>query len=150
MVVSRRGTSAHGVRSVVGGLVLAGVAMLILGLLPPLLHSLHLDGTLVPLAVLLAVLFGAGLGAVLIPCLVLIQEGTEESTRGRIFGGAFLVINLAIALPLLVAGAIADVIGASDVIAFMGLCLAVTGLVAGTRAWGRGPGRGASGPVTNP
>ncbi len=150
MVVSRRGTSAHGVRSVVGGLVLAGVAMLILGLLPPLLHSLHMDGTLVPLAVLLAILFGAGLGAVLIPCLVLIQEGTEESTRGRIFGGAFLVINLAIALPLLVAGAIADVIGASDVIAFMGLCLAVTGLVAGTRAWGRGPGRGASGPVTNP
>ena len=121
----------------VRGLILAGVAMLVLGVLPPVLAGLRLDATLVPLAIVLAVIFGAGLGSVLIPCLVLIQEGTEESTRGRIFGGAFLVINLAIALPLLVAGAVADVVGASDVIAFMGVCLLATGLVAGVRAWGR-------------
>ncbi len=137
MLVSRRNSSQHGVGSVVRGLILAGVAMLVLGVLPPVLAGLRLDATLVPLAIVLAVIFGAGLGSVLIPCLVLIQEGTEESTRGRIFGGAFLVINLAIALPLLVAGAVADVVGASDVIAFMGVCLLATGLVAGVRAWGR-------------
>ncbi|MHB1576106.1 MAG: MFS transporter [Candidatus Dormibacteria bacterium] len=140
MVVSRRGTGQHGVRTVVQGLVLAGVAMLVLGVLPPILAGLRLDGTLVPLAIVLAVIFGAGLGSVLIPCLVLIQEATEESTRGRIFGGAFLVINLAIALPLLVAGAVADVVGASDVIAFMGCCLVATGMVAHLRAWGRREG----------
>ncbi|MHB1499946.1 MAG: MFS transporter [Candidatus Dormibacteria bacterium] len=150
MVVSRRGTGAHGVRSVIYGLVLAGVAMLVLGILPPILAGLRLDASLVPLAIGLAILFGAGLGSVLIPSLVLIQEATEESTRGRIFGGAFLVINLAIALPLLVAGAVADVVGASDVIAFMGLCLVATGAVAQFRSWGRGGGRGLGPSVTVP
>lgn len=138
MVVSRRGSQGQGVRSVVRGLVLAGVAMLILGILPPVLDRLHVVGGLVPLAIVLAILFGIGLGAVLIPSLVLIQEATEEATRGRIFGGAFLAINLAIALPLLVAGAVADVVGSSDVIAFMGLCLVVTGVVAAMRSWGGG------------
>ena len=140
-VVSRRASAGHGERTVVRGLALAGLALLVLGVLPPILDRIHLVGGLVPLAVVLAVLFGIGLGAVLIPSLVLIQEATEDATRGRIFGGAFLAINLAIALPLLVAGAVADVVGASDVIAFLGLCLIVIGVWAGVRGWGAGRGR---------
>jgi MFS family permease len=135
-LVSRRSGGGHGERSVVRGLALAGLAMLVLGILPPILDRIGLVGGLVPLAIGLALLFGVGLGAVLIPSLVLIQEATEDATRGRIFGGAFLAINLAIALPLLVAGAVADAVGASDVIAFMGLCLLVVGVVAGLRSWG--------------
>lgn len=138
-VVSRRGGPAGGVRRVSLGLVLAGAAMLVLGVLPPILARIGAVGGLVPLAIVLAVGFGVGLGAVLIPCLVLIQETTEEATRGRIFGGAFLLINLAIALPLLVAGAIADAVGASDVIACLGVLLVATGLVAQARGWGRRP-----------
>ncbi|MGH7667728.1 MAG: MFS transporter [Candidatus Dormibacteria bacterium] len=123
--------------TVARGLGLAGVAMLVLGVLPPILDRLRVDAALVPMAICLAIIFGIGLGAVLIPCLVLIQEHTEESTRGKIFGGAFLAINLAIAIPLLVAGAVADVVGSSDVVGVMGLALMLTGLVAWRRSWGR-------------
>lgn len=136
-VLGRRPSApGRGATSVVQGLGLAGAAMVVLGVLPPILDRLRIDGALLPLAVSLAVLFGLGLGAVLIPCLVLIQEETEEATRGRIFGGAFLAINLAIAVPLLVAGAIADLVGASDVVGAMGLALMVTGFVAWRSSWG--------------
>jgi len=118
------------------GLGIAGVAMIVLGVLPPILDRLRIDGALVPLAISLAVLFGIGLGAVLIPCLTMIQEATEEATRGKIFGGAFLAINLAIAVPLLLAGAIADVVGASDVVGALGVALIGTGFVAFRQRWG--------------
>jgi MFS family permease len=137
-VVSQR-ASGPGPTTVVRGLGLAGVAMVVLGVLPPILDRLQIDGALVPLAITLAVLFGIGLGAVLIPCLVLIQEETEEATRGKIFGGAFLAINLAIAVPLLVAGAVADVVGASDVVGGVGLALIITGVAAWRRGWGGVP-----------
>ncbi len=145
-LLGRRNQPQHRAQSVVRGLAVAGLAMLVLGVLPPILDRLHVYGALVPLAIFLALVFGAGLGAVLIPCLTMIQEGTEETTRGKIFGGAFLAINLAIALPLLVAGAVADVVGASDVVGALGLSLIGTAAAARMRAWGRagGPPGGSS------
>jgi lysylphosphatidylglycerol synthetase-like protein (DUF2156 family) len=139
-IVSRRASApGQGPITVVKGLWLAGAGLVVLGVLPPILNRLHIYGALVPLAITLAILFGLGLGAVLIPCLVLIQEETEEATRGKIFGGAFLAINLAIAVPLLLAGAVADVVGASDVVAALGLALIVTGVVVWRLAWGVAP-----------
>lgn len=136
-VLSRRASSqGAGPGTVTRGLGIAGVAMIVLGVLPPILDRLHVDSALVPLAITLAVVFGIGLGGVLIPCLTMIQEATEEATRGKIFGGAFLAINLAIAVPLLLAGAIADVVGASDVVGALGVALIATGLVAWRRNWG--------------
>ncbi|HVC22976.1 MAG TPA: MFS transporter [Candidatus Dormibacteraeota bacterium] len=136
-VLSRRASSqSPGPGTVTKGLGIAGVAMIVLGVLPPILDRLRIDGALVPLAISLAVLFGIGLGAVLIPCLTMIQEATEEATRGKIFGGAFLAINLAIAVPLLLAGAIADVVGASDVVGALGVALIGTGFVAFRQRWG--------------
>ncbi len=139
-IVSRRAAApGQGPITVVKGLWLAGAGLVVLGVLPPILNRLRIDGALVPLAITLAILFGLGLGAVLIPCLVLIQEETEEATRGKIFGGAFLAINLAIAVPLLLAGAVADVVGASDVVAALGFALIVTGVVVWRLAWGVAP-----------
>jgi MFS family permease len=122
--------------------------MLVLGVLPPILAGAHVQGALIPLAILLAALFGVGLGGVLIPSLVLIQEATEEATRGRIFGGAFLAINLAIAIPLLVAGAVADWVGASAVIAVLGVTLIAIGLTSWKLGWGSGRLQEAASPVT--
>jgi predicted MFS family arabinose efflux permease len=147
-LVSRRSSAAAGERTVAMGLALAGAAMLVLGVLPLILSGAHMVGYLIPLAILLALLFGVGLGAVLIPSLVLIQEATEEATRGRIFGGAFLAINLAIALPLLVAGAVADLVGASAVIGFLGVLLIAIGLISWRLGWGSGGGVGPSASVT--
>ncbi|HUY61703.1 MAG TPA: hypothetical protein VMW49_07485, partial [Candidatus Dormibacteraeota bacterium] len=124
-------------RAIVLGLAATGVAMLVLGVLPPVLAHLGVNGALVPLAAGLALLFGLGLGAVMIPALVLIQEHTEEATRGTIFGAAFVAINLAIALPLLVAGAVADIVGANVVIAAAGVLLLGAAAVGGLRHWGR-------------
>jgi MFS family permease len=148
-IVGRRPAAAgRAALIVVRGLALAGAAMLVLGVLPPILDQLHVVGALIPLAITLAVIFGLGLGAVLIPCLVMIQEETEEATRGKIFGGAFLAINLAIALPLLVAGAVADLVGASDVVGALGLGLMVTSGVAWRRSWGVSRSGMPSTPVT--
>jgi MFS family permease len=147
-LVSRRSSAAAGERTVAMGLALAGAAMLVLGVLPLILSGAHMVGYLIPLAILLALLFGVGLGAVLIPSLVLIQEATEEATRGRIFGGAFLAINLGIALPLLVAGAVADLVGASAVIGFLGVLLIAIGLISWRLGWGSGGGVGPSASVT--
>jgi len=129
-VVGRSGAAVHRTRTVVQGLTATGLAMLVLGILPPLLGRLQLVAALIPIAIGLAVVFGLGLGAVLIPAVTLIQEQTDEATRGTIFGGAFVAINLAIAIPLLVAGAIADAVGASAVIAAAGLGLLGAALVA--------------------
>ncbi len=137
VAVTRRAAHVGRARTIVLGLGATGVAMLVLGVLPPILGHLRVDGALVPLAVGLALLFGLGLGAVMIPALVLIQEHTEEATRGTIFGGAFVAINLAIALPLLVAGAVADIFGANVVIAAAGVLLLGTAGVGRLRRWGR-------------
>ena len=53
-------------------------------------------------------IFGCALGAILIPAFTVLQEGTTEESRGRIFGGVFTVINASIALPLLAFGGAAD------------------------------------------
>ena len=69
--------------------------------------------------VVLALIFGGALGAILIPAFTVLQEGTTEESRGRIFGGVFTVINASIALPLLAFGGAVDlfhsVIGVVDV-----------------------------------
>jgi hypothetical protein len=42
-------------------------------------------------------------------------------------------------VPLLVAGAVADVVGASDVVGGVGLALIITGVAAWRRGWGGVP-----------
>ena len=49
--------------------------------------------------------------------------------RGRIFGAMFTVVNAAVALPILVAGGLADLFGVTRVIFGMGLLLVASGLI---------------------
>ena len=107
----------------VGALVGGGGTLTLLGVGPPLL-SLS-SGGLVPLVVALAAVFGCALGALLIPAFAVLQERTDEESRGRIFGGIFTVINAAVALPLLLAGTLADLVGVEKVVAGLGLLLIV-------------------------
>src|SRR5205085_5019391 len=83
----------------IGHLGLGGL-LLLMGLIPYLLpHSL-----VVLFAMLIGALFGAAFGAVFIPAVTLLQEATDPEQRGRIFGAMFTVLNLAIAVPLFIAG----------------------------------------------
>ena len=88
-----------------------------------------------PLAVVLAIIFGAALGAVLIPAFTLLQERTTPETRGRIFGGIFTVINAAVAVPLVLAGILADLFGVDRVVAGLGVVLVLVGVGVRTLAW---------------
>jgi MFS family permease len=87
---------------------------------------------MVPLAVVVGVIFGCALGALLIPAFTVLQERTDSESRGRIFGGIFTVINAAVAIPLLLAGVLSDLIGVARVVAALGVILI---LVAGAVRW---------------
>jgi len=86
-----------------------GACLVAMGVLPPILQDVGLSGLVLPMVVALALAFGCALGAILIPAFTVLQEGTTEESRGRIFGGVFTVINAAIALPLLAFGGAVDV-----------------------------------------
>lgn len=110
----------------------AGGSLLIMGVVPDLLRTHGAAGLMVPLAVVVGVIFGCALGALLIPAFTVLQERTDSESRGRIFGGIFTVINAAVAIPLLLAGVLSDMIGVARVVAALGVILI---LVAGAVRW---------------
>jgi len=111
----------------------AGFSLVILGTVPRFFHSIGADPAAIALAIVPATLFGCGLGAVIIPAFTVLQERTTEATRGRIFGGIFTVINAAVAVPLLLAGTLADRFGVGAVVTGLGSVLGVLAILAGTR-----------------
>jgi predicted MFS family arabinose efflux permease len=124
-------------RTLVAAVLTAGAALAVMGVVPDVLNSAGLGGLDTPLAVALALVFGAALGAVLIPAFTLLQERTTPETRGRIFGGIFTVINAAVAVPLLLAGVLADLVGVDRVVAGLGVLLVLGGIAIRGPAWRR-------------
>lgn len=124
-------------RALLAAVLTAGVALAVMGIVPDAFNGSGLGGLDTPLAVLDALVFGAALGAVLIPAFTLLQERTTPDTRGRIFGGIFTVINAAVAVPLVLAGVLADLFGVDRVVAGLGVVLLVIGVAVRTFAWGR-------------
>jgi MFS family permease len=118
-------------RLAVWSTIATGAALLGLGLLPGILRDSgpHLLST--PSAMVLSLAFGGSLGALLIPAFTVLQERTDEAARGRIFGGIFTVINAAVAVPLVLAGGLADAFGVARVVSVLGAGLLLAGLLAG-------------------
>ena len=121
----------------VAAVITAGAALLVMGIVPDVLRNAGLGMALIPLAVPLALLFGCALGALLIPAFTVLQERTTPESRGRIFGGIFTVINAAVAIPLLLAGVISDVLGVDRVVAALGVLLLLLGAGIRTVGWQR-------------
>jgi MFS family permease len=71
---------------------------------------------------------GLEFGVLFIPAFTVLQEHTEAELRGRIFGAVFTVVNAAVAVPILLAGGLADLFGVSRVIFGMGVLLVLAGL----------------------
>ncbi len=111
-------------------LLATGLTFVALGGLPPLVERLHIPVSLAFLALLFGFVGGLEFGALLIPGITLLQEATTPEVRGRIFGATFTVINAAIAIPILVAGELADTFTVNQVIVGIGGILLVAGLVA--------------------
>lgn len=122
----------------VGAMLVGGVTLAAFGIVPRIFRHAGLGILLTPSAVVFAAAFGCALGALLIPAFTVLQERTTEETRGRIFGGIFTVINAAVALPLLLAGGVADAFGVDRAVAGLGVLLVIGAVVARTgRMWQR-------------
>ncbi|MHB8489804.1 MAG: MFS transporter [Candidatus Dormibacteria bacterium] len=124
-------------RTLVAAISTAGLSLLIMGIVPDVFRTHGLSGLMVPLAVVVAVLFGCALGAMLIPGFTVLQERTDTESRGRIFGGIFTVINAAVAIPLLLAGVVSDLIGVARVVAALGAILIVIAAAVRWFGWQR-------------
>jgi MFS family permease len=121
--------------TLVGALAVGGASLAAIGGTPPLLRGLGAQGAVVPVVLVLSGIFGCALGALLIPAFTILQERTNEETRGRIFGGIFAVINAAVAVPLLVAGIIADAVGVAGVVAGLGVIILAGAVVVRLAFW---------------
>lgn len=133
--LGQKGRHTSRARLLVGAVGTAGGTLLGIGLGPTLLRAVQLESLFVPMVVLLAVVFGCALGCLLIPGFTVLQERTTVETRGRIFGGIFTVINASVALPLLLAGGLADIFHVDRVLMGLGILLLGFALLARWRFW---------------
>jgi MFS family permease len=83
------------------------------------------------LGLCLSVLLGLGAAFVGVPMQTLIQMQTPSEMRGKVFGVQNNVVNIALSLPLAIAGLLADAVGLRWVLVSMGVIVAVVGI----RAW---------------
>jgi len=111
----------------VGGLVSAGITLILIGALPRVLRQVA-PGLLLSFPVVFGFIGGIEFGVLFIPAFTVLQERTEADLRGRIFGAVFTVINAAVAVPILLAGGLADAFGVNKVIFGMGGLLVVAGI----------------------
>ena len=130
VLLGHLGARVSRARTLVRSMLAGGALLVLIGLIPGPIRRAGGDGVLTPVAVVLSTAFGCALGALLIPAFTVLQERTDEATRGRIFGGIFTVINAAVAAPLLLAGGLADAFGVDRAVAGLGAVLGLFGLVA--------------------
>jgi predicted MFS family arabinose efflux permease len=121
--------------TLIASLSVGGGSLAAIGIAPPLFGHIGAQGALVPVVLVLSGVFGCALGALLIPAFTVLQERTNEESRGRIFGSIFAVINAAVAIPLLVAGVIADAVGPAAVVAGLGVIILAGAVVARLAFW---------------
>jgi len=76
----------------------------------------------------LSLLLGAGASLVGVPMQTLIQKQTPESMRGKVFGFQNNVVNIALSLPLAIAGPLTDRFGLRVVLLSMSLVVSLVGL----------------------
>jgi len=77
-----------------------------------------------------AFVLGLEFGSLMIPALTYLMEHTSDVVRGRVFALLFMVINGVAVLPIVAAAVLADVFGATWVIAVMGVLLVLPALAA--------------------
>jgi len=116
-------------RLLIGGLLSAGITLMLLAVVPYLLEQLSASWLLVWFPVVFGFIGGLEFGMLFIPAFTVLQEKTEAELRGRIFGAMFTVVNAAIAIPILLAGGLADLFGVTRVIFGMGLVLVASGAI---------------------
>jgi MFS family permease len=124
-------------RLLAASMIAFGVTILGLAAVPQAMSSLpdlHVHARLTGAA--FSLVLGIEFGAILIPAITYLMESTSDEIRGRIFSLLYMVINGVTAIPVLVAAALADVIGTAHVIGGMGALLVIGGIAVAI-AWTR-------------
>jgi MFS family permease len=116
-------------RLLILALISAGLTLILIAAVPYVLEQLSATWLLVWFPVIFGFIGGVEFGALFIPAFTVLQETTEAELRGRIFGTMFTVVNTAIAIPILVAGGLADLFGVTRVIFGMGCLLVLSGAI---------------------
>jgi MFS family permease len=80
------------------------------------------------LSLSLSVVLGFGAALIAVPMQTLIQEKTPESMRGKVFGFENNVVNIALSLPLALAGILADRVGINAVLVGMSVLIGLVAL----------------------
>ncbi|MBW4694857.1 MAG: MFS transporter [Lyngbya sp. HA4199-MV5] len=76
----------------------------------------------------LSAMLGVGASMVGVPMQTLIQRQTPESMRGKVFGFQNNVVNIALSVPLAIAGPLTDAIGLRIVLLGMGAIVSLVGI----------------------
>lgn len=118
-------------------LLVAGVAVVLLGQIRPVAEWLHNETGLFAdrvtdtqqlFTAILAVLLGTAISVVMIASQTLIHEKTVTAVRGRIFGVLGMSINAANTFPVLLTGLLTDVFKAGTTVTAVGVIMLLWGL----------------------
>jgi predicted MFS family arabinose efflux permease len=80
------------------------------------------------IGITMAIILGVGASAIAIPMQTLIQEKTPEEMRGKVFGFQNNAVNIALSLPLVITGPLADRFGLSAVLFVMAAACAIAAI----------------------
>lgn len=100
------------------GCVVAGLALIAMAFAPS-----------VQLAFFLATCVGIAGAMIDIPVSTLVQESVDEEMRGKVFGVQGMLVYIATLLPMILVGPLADLWGASVMIAVLGISMALLALL---------------------
>ncbi len=92
--------------------------------------------SLLAVVVVIALVAGIAYAFVAIPSQTQLQEDLPEDVRGRVFGILNMLVSVASFLPIIIAGAISDVVGTTTVILLVAVVTFIAGLASFTM---RGP-----------
>lgn len=92
--------------------------------LPLFLRISHID-----IIIFLAFLLGVANALVFIPSNTLLQEKTNDTIRGKIYGVLNTFVGIFSFTPVLLVGSFADLIGVGSVVIGIGLCLLLLGMI---------------------
>lgn len=130
---------------VIPAVLLAGILLALMGIVPVLfllLQSAELPAyltrpryffrapSLSSFFAALAYLAGFVLVSIIIPCQTVLQENTPEKSRGKIFAVLAVIMTAFSAIPVILAGSLSDLFGATPLLIVVGMIVFTLGLLA--------------------
>ena len=107
------------------GVFLSGLAMLFL----PYGSNFVSDVNLLHFMIFFAFLLGFANALIFVPSNTIIQEETDDRVRGKIYGGLNAFVGLLSLLPIILVGALADIVGVAKVMSGIGIVIILIGVL---------------------